>query len=184
MANREALQLVSSILQNAPSTSSQLQLVLTVICSKVTAWYRAIARGSFESGASVRLYRPMNDSANPVKASSEELVERVQHQPMRFGAYSFDSSLETKVRALVVLNELQNVEKLFARFSRHVASSDFGASTSGVLSSKNIHERASRSSSGTRSDDTGEAAWRSIHEFLCMQLEAVKAEVREMLTPS
>ncbi|MCJ1401238.1 hypothetical protein MMC11_004450 [Xylographa trunciseda] len=180
MANREALRQVSSILQNATSMSSQLQLLLTVICGKVAAWYRAIARNSFEPTASVKLYEPMDNPSQRVKASNEELVERVLHQPIKFGVYSFDSALETKIRAQVVLNELQHVEKLFAHLSRHVASSGLGASTPGAVSSK------SRSSFGARPDKgmcPGEAARRRLNEFLCTQLEAVKAEVKAMLTP-
>lgn len=186
MANREGLQLVSSILHSASSTSSQLQLLLTVICSKVVAWYRAIARNDFEPSPNLKHHEPIDDYSNPLKASNEELVERVLHQPIKFGAYSFDSALETKIRALVVFNELQYVEKLFTNLSQHVGGSGFEASASGAVNSKSIHDRGSKSSFGARPDEeicTREAARRRLNEFLCTQLEAVKAEVRAMLTP-
>ena len=185
MKNREALQLVSSILQNVTSTSSQLQLLLTVICSKVAAWYRAIARNSLERTTSVKLDQPINNPGNVLKASNEELVERVLHQPLKFGAYSFDSALETRIRAMVVLNELQYVEKLFTNLSRHMASSELGGLSSGVTNSS-MQGRADRSSFASGPDEgtvAGEAARRRMNEFLCTQLEAVKAEVRAMLTP-
>ncbi|KAF2229686.1 hypothetical protein EV356DRAFT_570915 [Viridothelium virens] len=187
MTNREALQLVSSILQNASSTSSQLQLLLTVICSKAAAWYRAIARNSLEPNASVRFYQAIHDPSRPSKASSEELVERVRHQPIKFGTYSFDSALETKIRVMVVLNELQNATKLFANLSEHVTNSGFATSisnaapASGPIDSGTDHNRAAGPSFGVGLEEgscTEEATRRRLKEFLSMQLDAVKAEPR------
>ncbi|KAL9094173.1 MAG: hypothetical protein Q9165_003588 [Trypethelium subeluteriae] len=192
MANREALQLVSSILQHTTSTSSQLQLLLTVICSKAAAWYRAIARNSLETTGNIRFDQPVTDSDGPSIASNEELVERVRHQPIEFGEYSFDSAFETKIRVMTVLHELQNVEKLFANLSGHMADSGFAASAWKAasawapISSRTDGDRAARPSIGPRLEKDncpGETVQRRLNEFLGMQLEAIKAEVRAMMTP-
>ncbi|KAL1971166.1 hypothetical protein VTN77DRAFT_117 [Rasamsonia byssochlamydoides] len=103
--NRDVILLVSGILICSCSTSFAVQLVLTTICSKLMAWYRAMVN---------------NDRAG------DEHTEQVLHQPIAVGGYFFDVALESKIRPQVVFSELQHLELLVHSLSRRIEEAGFG----------------------------------------------------------
>ena len=118
--NREVIRLMSGILECSCSTSAQIQLILTTICCKLTAWCRAIIRNCFEN-SSITWSPCENHDVN-----HEEHTERVLHQPITVGEYSIDVVLEQKIRAHVVFDELQHVRALTKNLSQRVVETKFG----------------------------------------------------------
>jgi hypothetical protein len=119
--NREAGQILSAILKCSCSSSSQLQLLLTIACGKIIAWYRAMLHNNFDQFQSSS-EAPW--SLSHTNASSPS--ERVLHQPISLGEYSFDSVLENKIRAQIVFSELQHVDNLIESLLQRVAGTKFG----------------------------------------------------------
>lgn len=124
--NKDIVKSVSNMLKCTCSLSSQVQLILTIICGKVMAWYRAIIRNDNASD---------NLSLLPSTASKitneDDYIERILHQPITLGRYSFDSTLESKIRAQVVFSELQHLETMIETLSGRIHGANFGNSVSG-----------------------------------------------------
>jgi len=172
--NREAVRLVSDMLECPCSLSSQVQLVLTIICGKLTAWYRAMVQNGYDS---------FDDSSSMVWSdiannNHGDQTERVLHQPITVGGYSFDVTLEPKIRAQVVFSELQHVEVLIRTLSRRVEETKFGNTTAARTGSG-----LAASSTTGKPDETGraETIYRSLSSFLHKQLQVVKAEISLIL---
>lgn len=183
--NREAVRLVSDMLECTCSFSSQVQLVLIIICGKLTAWYRAMLRNGYDgldnSSSIVWSVINSNNNNNNNNINHEDHTERVLHQPITVGEYSFDVTLENKIRAQVVFSELQHVEALIENLSRRVEETKFGniwnaaaeKSGSGLIAGSRL----------AKPDETGlaEAIHRSLTVFLHKQLQAAKAEITLIL---
>jgi len=172
--NREAVRLVSDMLECPCSLSSQVQLVLTIICGKLTAWYRAMVQNghdSFDDSSSMVWSDVVNNSHG-------DHTERVLHQPITVGGYSFDVTLEPKIRAQVVFSELHHVEILIKTLSRRVEETKFG-NTSAARNRSGL----TASSMTGETDETGraETIYRSLTSFLQKQLQVVKAEISLIL---
>lgn len=174
--NREAVRLVSEILQCTCSLSSQVQLVLVIICGKLTAWYRAMSRNGYDGldNSSSILWSVLNNNDN---INHQDHTERVLHQPFTVGEYSFDVTLENKIRAQVVFSELQHVEALIEHLARRVEETKSG--NFGNAAAARSESRTSDHSRLVRSDETGlaEIVHRSLKVFLQMQLQAAKVEM-------
>ena len=167
--NRKIIRLIVDILECTCSLSSQVQLVLTIICDKLTAWYRAIIRDDY------------NDFNNPASVldiqkttSSESHVERVLHQPISIGDYSFDAPLENKIRAQMIFGELQHVESLITSLSKRVEESNFEKLANAVTA-------ANESSRLTCNSKLAETIQRNQKSFLQERLQAAKTEVNVIL---
>ncbi len=99
--NRAAVQRVSQIIRCTCIDSSQMQLILVVICEKLIAWYQALLR-SFPGPHDIR--------DNSTSTSADESTERVLHQHFALGDCSFGLELESSIFAQVMTAELQQFE--------------------------------------------------------------------------
>ena len=105
--NRTAVRRLSEILHCSCKTSSQVQLVLIIICDKLMAWYRACSNADTQN----------LDYHNNLDAVNSMASERVLHQRFGVGEYSFDTNLESKIRAQVIGSELQQLESVIANLA-------------------------------------------------------------------
>ncbi|MCJ1366943.1 hypothetical protein MMC16_006074 [Acarospora aff. strigata] len=181
--NRDVVRLVSNMLKCTCSLSSQVQLVLTIICGKLMAWYRAMIRddhGGCDDNNNNNHLSPIVRSSvvnNNNMINDEDHTERVLHQPITVGDYSFDGALESKIRAQVVSSELQHLEALVEKLSGRIQDAKFG----------NLYTAAATrsGSAATAENETGlaEAIHRSLIAFLRKQLQAAKAATTPMPSP-
>ncbi|KAL8667335.1 MAG: hypothetical protein Q9168_007293 [Polycauliona sp. 1 TL-2023] len=115
--NRTGIELISRLSTCSCASSSQLQLILVVICDKLVAWYRAMlhsfpstsnAQGPAADASQNLDFRP----AEPRAAALEEeaATERVLHQRFAVGNCSFGAALERRIFGQVVAAELQRLE--------------------------------------------------------------------------
>ena len=114
---KKVILLVSDMLKYACTSNTQVQLVLTIICGKLMAWYRAMVRdfyNSYENSSS------MGQSVANDKTGQDDQPERISHQPITIGEYSFDAALEGKILAQVVSGELQHLERLVESLARRI----------------------------------------------------------------
>ncbi|KAL8842373.1 MAG: hypothetical protein Q9176_002762 [Flavoplaca citrina] len=101
--NRAAVQRVSQIIQCICIDSSQMQLMLVVICEKLIAWYQAVL-WSFP--------RPHDIRDISTSTFADETAERVLHQHFALGDCSFGLELESSIFAQIIAAELQQFEIL------------------------------------------------------------------------
>lgn len=163
--NKDIVKSVSNMLKCTCSLSSQLQLILTIICGKVLAWYRAIIRNDNAPNDSSML--PPSTSSK--STSDDDFIERILHQPITLGRYSFDGTLESKIRAQVVFSELQYLETMIETLSGRIQTANFSTIVSGVFdgdeNSMKVEERG-----------RAETIRRCLSSFLREQLQAAKDE--------
>jgi hypothetical protein len=162
--NKDIVRLVSDMLKCTCSSSSQMQLILTIICGKVMAWYRAMIRNDNQAGD-----YPVVPSNIDRNTNDEDQIERILHQPITVGCYSFGGTLENKIRTQVVFSELQHLETLVETLSTRIQGANFGttsACTSGA---------AWGADPGPPRQDA-ETIRRSLSAFLRNQLQAAKGE--------
>lgn len=125
--NRDVVRLMAEMLKCSCLCSSQIQLVLTIICGKLIAWYRAIIHNSPDDHPSACMDTDVQTPAHPdgtLNAAIGMHNERILHQPITVGEYSLDIGLESKIRAQVVSSELQQLEALVANFSGRIQEED------------------------------------------------------------
>lgn len=172
--NRKIVLLVSDMIKCPCSSNSQLQLVLTVINSKLMAWCRAMIRNDDDSSDDCS---SMGQSTVNNNMNDEDQAERVSHRPITVGEYSFDVTLERKIWAQVVSSELQQVERLVESLSRRMQETNFGKVD--IDAATRVESRFAAESGRPTMDETGQA--KAIHgalsAFLHKQLRAAKAEV-------
>lgn len=110
--NKEAIDGISAILNCSCSLDLQLCLYLTLLTSKVIAWYRAVACG--------------NDVSAPNPGGrSQATVEKVLHdQSISVGKYHLDEDGKGKMRAQLVLSELHRVVRLVDQLAKSFAGLD------------------------------------------------------------
>jgi hypothetical protein len=192
--NREIVLSVSNILKCSCSSSSQVQLVLTLICGKLIAWYRAVIRADDDvsdspSSSSSMVRAVVNNNLN-----DKDLTERVLHQPITVGEYSLDMALEGKLRAQIVFSELQQLEGLIERLSRRIQEARLG-NLDTAAPARSANASAPRASAAHVAvdldyptppppDETGlaEVTHPSLCSFLQKQLQVAKAETTQILS--
>lgn len=120
--NRDVVLLMAEMLKCSCLSSSQIQLVLTIICGKLIAWYRAVIRNSPEDhpNACTGSDEPPAHPDGTLSPATGMHNERVLQQPITVGEYFLDICLDSKIRAQVVSSELQRLEALIAKFSRRI----------------------------------------------------------------
>ncbi|KAI4132162.1 MAG: hypothetical protein LQ338_000828 [Usnochroma carphineum] len=101
--NRAVLDSIGVVLSCYCSLNAQLALVLTLIGSKLIAWYRAVLRNEDYASAS-----------NP-----DMVAERVLHLPVTVGKYKLEGADQGKMRAQLVLSELRHVVRLVEQLAKH-----------------------------------------------------------------
>ena len=178
-SNRDAIRLVSDILKCSCSLTSHVQLVLTTICSKLIAWYRAMIRNDYggRDNSSSMLRSTINNDTD-----DEDHVERVLHQPITVGEHSFDVALESKIRAQVVFCELQHMDFLVESLSRRIQEATFG--NLGTAAAARNGRVLATHSGPLAMDEIGlaEAVHRRLITFLHKQLQIAKAETNPILS--
>lgn len=167
--SRNVIQLVTDILKCTCSLRSQVQLLLTIICGKLMAWYRAMLCNDSSAVPPTIHYN----------AKDEQHTERVVHQPITVGEYCFDGALESKLQAQVVFNEIQYLDGLVETLSRRIRGDKFQK----VFSVSTTRTRSASAADSWRSTSLPEAGLpekiqRSLNAFLQKQLRAVTAEIK------
>lgn len=120
--NQTAIKHAFTLLDCSCSRDRHLPLLISVIGSKILAWYQAIMR------ATTSTYASSSSSSSPSAgffgaasissaSSSSTTTETVVHTPITWGAYKLDGEEEKKMKVQVVLGELRKVGKLVERFS-------------------------------------------------------------------
>ncbi|KAI4193172.1 MAG: hypothetical protein LQ350_008441 [Teloschistes chrysophthalmus] len=110
--NRAVLDSVSVILSCYCSLNPQLALVLTLIGSKLIAWYRAVLKNDDQAGDA-------DTSHDGFPRDVDMVAERVMHLPVTLGRYKLDGADKGKMRAQLVLSELRHVVKLVEQLGKH-----------------------------------------------------------------
>ena len=174
-SNKKSFQLISEMLRCSCSLNSQMQLVLTVISSKLMAWYRTAVRNDDDSTDDWSS-REQSDVTSKINCS--DYTERVLHQPITIGDYVVvNPALSAKLRAQLVASELRKVESLVRSLSRRIQQSSLGRLDSDAFTKSQISSAAK--SESTTWDEAGQA--KVIHgalsAFLHKNLQAANAEV-------
>ncbi|MCJ1268836.1 hypothetical protein MMC22_008724 [Lobaria immixta] len=181
--NREIMRLVAEMLKCSCLSSSQIQLVLTVICCKLITWYRAIISNSLDDHPDTCTETDVQTSAHPdgsLNTATGMIDERVVRQPFAVGEYFLDTSMESKIRAQVVSSELQQLEALVANLSGRMQEKN-PSGNNHVIPGRTTKKR-SRSTSTTCLSGLSSAAHARLTAFLHKQLRDVKAESTAIAT--
>lgn len=173
--NREAVRLIFDMLECTCSSSSQVQLVLTIICGKLIAWCRAIVRNGFENSSTMR------SAVDKHNVDHEDHTERVLHQPITVGKYSINVTLEYKIRGQVVFDELHHVEALTKDLSRRVKETKFGKHWNASIARSGDGPTSSLRSAKSDGPRPAEASHRSLTVFLYKQLQVAKEEITALI---
>ncbi|MCJ1428319.1 hypothetical protein MMC29_006228 [Sticta canariensis] len=184
-ANRDIVRLMAEMIKCSCISSSQLQLVLIIICNKLIAWYRAIIRNSPDDHPDVSTDRNVQSSTNPdgtLNAATSMTSERVLHQPFAVGEYSFDTGLESKIRAQVVSSELQQLEALVANLSGRIQEENPSGNNHNAVIRGHTRGKRSRSTSTIERSGFSSAVHTSLTTFLHTQLKDAKAESTAIAT--
>lgn len=104
--NRAVLDSVSVILSCYCSLNAQVALVLTLIGSKLIAWYRAVLKNDDQ---------PLHSQFG----SSGMMAERVLNFPSTVGTYNLEGADTGKMQAQLVLSELRRVVGLVEQLAKH-----------------------------------------------------------------
>lgn len=138
-ANKKAIDSIIAILNCSCALDIQLALVLTLVTSKIIAWYGAIAFNCNNNNNN------NNDMTTQTIPSST--TERVLHQPISVGKYSIDKDSTGKMRAQLVLIEMHYVARLVEQLSKAFA--ELGAAENPFTTPRSSNGPASDSSIGT-----------------------------------
>ena len=163
-ANREVIRLVSNMLKCTCFASLQLQLILTVICGKLTVWYRAMIPNT---------YGYLDDSI----PSLEDNAERVLHQPITVGEYAIDNTLEQRIRAEVIFSELQHVEALIKDLARRLQERKYDSLWNTAAMSGGNGPISPSKPVGPNETAAAGAIHKCLTEFLDKQLQVAKAGI-------
>lgn len=165
--NRNVIQVVSTLLKSNCNcvANSQMQLLLTTICTKLLLWYQALVRD--HSTQKKREESPSTTSTSVLNLN-EDHAEQVLHQPFAVGGYLFDLALENRIRAHVVANELQYLESLIQDVSRRIQETELG--------------RLGTSTPDETEPKALEPVHRSVTSFLQQQLQATRGQIEPMLS--
>ncbi|KAL8921412.1 MAG: hypothetical protein Q9208_005738 [Pyrenodesmia sp. 3 TL-2023] len=104
--NRAVLDTVSVILGCYCSLNAQLALVLTLIGSKLIAWYRAVLKNGDQ---------PLHSKFG----TTDMMAERVLNSPSTVGKYNLEGADKGKMQAQLVLSELRHVVRLVEQLAKH-----------------------------------------------------------------
>jgi hypothetical protein len=159
--NKKATQQLAEILNCSCSLSSQVQLVLTTICGKLTAWYHALVRSNY-NGSQTASTAWLSGKAT---VEQDDYSERIVHQPITVGGFAIDVGLESKIRAQVIICELRRFENLVKGLSGHL--------------DQRLHGKVGNSFSkqSSKSDETDVAMHNSLTIYLQKQLQEVKSDL-------
>lgn len=103
--NKIAISHVLDILDCPCSVSQHFALLLTLMSSKILAWYSAILQND-------------SSSCSPKSTASPSYPEKVTHSPITIGAYQLSGEHHSKMIAQLVLTELKKVGWAVDKFNR------------------------------------------------------------------
>ena len=180
--NREAVQVVADILKCSCSSSFQLQLVLVILCSKLTAWYRATIRYHNENLP----YQISGHTHSDI--NQDDLPGHVVYQPITIGKYTFDAEIERQVQAQVVSSELQRVRVLIEAVTKRMERTSVGSKRSKAATAneggiKNGATVAGRAVTGLATVNH-EALTTLLRDRLSVTMAEIRAVLSERLSPS
>ena len=174
--NRDAVLSASKMLKCTCSLRPQVQLVLCIICDKLISWYRAMIRSDHD-GSDVSQSK-LPSVTNGIRNDKDQ-AERVLHQPITIGDHCLDVALECKIRAQVILGELQRLETLVETLSKRIWEGNGGASAS--RSGRKVFTADSRSPILPEEPGLTEVIHGRLAAFLRRQLQAAKTELATVL---
>ena len=177
--NRDIVRLMAEMIKCSCISSSQLQLVLIIICGKLIAWYRAIIRNSPDDHLDASTDMDVQTSTHPdgtLNVATSMTSERVLHQPFALGEYSFDTNLESKIRAQVVSSELQQLEALVVNLSARIQEENPSGNIHNQVIRGHTRGKRSRSTSTIEPSGLSSPVHTSLVAFLQKQLNDAKAE--------
>lgn len=124
--NRTAVRRMSEILQCSCMSFSRVQLVFVIICDRLIAWYRAVLRNFSDNrqDAYTNADARASDDDNTFDTVTGMASERILHERFAVGEYSFDTRLESKVRAQVLASELHQLETVVAKLEDRLQKAD------------------------------------------------------------
>ncbi|KAL8896039.1 MAG: hypothetical protein Q9207_007901 [Kuettlingeria erythrocarpa] len=150
--NRAVLDSVSVILSCYCSLNAQVALVLTLIGSKLIAWYRAVLKNDDQP-----LHNQFGNGS-----SSNMMAERVLDFPSTVGMYNLEGADKGKIQAQLVLSELRRVMGLVDQLAKH-----FGNDGPGIRDALGV--------------DVGKSGNKSV-PLLCEQLQVFLQEGVQSVT--
>lgn len=170
--NRDVVTMVSKMLKCICSLRPQVQLVLSIICDKLIAWCRAMIRSNYDGCSE-------SPSVGNGIRNDKDQAERVLRQPITIGDHRLDGVLESKIRAQVILGELQRLEALIENLARRIKESTCGASA--VRAGRKVF--TTNPSSPMLSGEPGlpEIIHGRLAAFLRRQLQAAKTDMGTLL---
>ena len=171
--NRTAIRRMSEILQCSCMSFSRVQLVFVIICDRLIAWYRAVLRNFPDDGqdACTNADARASDDDNTLDAVTGMASERVLHERFAVGEYSFDTRLESKIRAQLIASELQQLQSVVAKLEDRLRKAD--------LREVDPIPNHKKSKSTLRIDSVGlsNAIHTRLTANLHKQLQTIKAEI-------
>ncbi|KAI4162078.1 MAG: hypothetical protein LQ342_004248 [Letrouitia transgressa] len=113
--NKNAIDAIGRILRCTCSSHAQTQILLTLICTQLIVWYRAIVAVDHSDSTD-----PTVSSASPsgfeASKTHSDRIEQVFYQPITIGEYYCHSKVDRKIRAHLVSSELQRLARLMSNF--------------------------------------------------------------------
>ncbi|KAH6673161.1 hypothetical protein B0J14DRAFT_65395 [Halenospora varia] len=111
--NKETIDSLERVIECSCSLNPELYLILTLVASKLIAWYGAVARCDHQ------LNTGLLDNNMPNMAP-----ERVRYLPITLGMYHLAGESEEKMRAQLVLRELNRAVGLVGRLAQRFCHSN------------------------------------------------------------
>ena len=111
--NRSVIESLNPLFTCPCSLNAQVTLILTLIGSKIIAWYRAILKNDENSNA----------TSSSGSCDSDEVIvgaESVSDCPITVGRYNLEGADKGKMRAQLVLSELRHVSGLVEQLTEHL----------------------------------------------------------------
>ncbi|KAI4123051.1 MAG: hypothetical protein LQ338_005475 [Usnochroma carphineum] len=135
---------------------------------KLIVWYRAMIPNT---------YAYLDDS----NTSLEENAERVLHQLITVGEYAVDNRLEPRIRAEIVLGELQHVEALIKNLARCLQERKYVSRWNAAAASGGNRPTSPSKPMGPNETAAAGAIHKRLTEFLHDKLQVGRAGIHAMV---
>ncbi|KAL8778778.1 MAG: hypothetical protein Q9213_007258 [Squamulea squamosa] len=171
--NRTSVQRLSKIFKCSCIYSSQVQLILVIICDKLITWYRAVLH-SFLDRRQNAYSNPDENATKSVDTShvhSSVSGERVLYQSFAVGNCSFDPGLESKIFAQIIGFELQQLESVICTLDNRLRDDDI----SGLHSISK--QMSKRKTSAIDVPGLSSSVSKRLTTHLLKKLEEIKSEI-------
>jgi hypothetical protein len=160
--NKAIIDSLGVIINCSCSVHPQLHLLLTLIVSKIVAWYSAVARSDSDNDAS--------SMSSGTSNKSTTATERVLHLPIMVGKYNLDGVDKGKMRAQLVLGELHRVVRFVGQLSKRFEEMESAAD-----------EQVSGEETELGRERASYSMYVELEAFLRQQVRAVTKEAMDVL---